>query len=245
MKKRVVALFALFTLSVFLISTFVSAADPTATVTPADVQEGVSTAKEYLSAFLTPIFASFFGEKELFSRVLLAILLFMIVYEVIDFAFKMEGWTRKLISVIVTILGILVIPPEFVTLIRDNFGVMGAAILTIIPFLIVLAFSIRMGGGVMARAVWAIYALYYLIIYFYKWINSTNPWWSSPALIPYLLAMIVGIIMFWVIKPIRNAVFKGNMREIEEEGEKIVRRAGTLHKLQRHELTESYGAGGE
>ena len=131
------------------------------------------------------------------------------------------------------------LPSGFLEALRSSYGAMGAALLTIVPFIIVLLFSFRVGNGFIARITWLFFAIYYFVLYIYNWAGLGGAWDSSAAL-PYLLGVIAGIIIFFFIIPIRKAVFKGKLEAVEEEGKKIARRGGLLHELQKDELEESY-----
>jgi len=190
---------------------------------------------------LASFFGPLFGQQEFLTKLFFSILLFMILYSVVDVMFKGKKVTTVIISAIITILAVFFLPPTFITAIRDQYGVMGAAILSVIPFAIMLVFTARVGSLLVGRVLWIFWAIYYFILYLYRIFTLGGGWLSAEAL-PYLGALIAGIIIIFFLPAIRNAIFKGEMAAIEEEGGKITTRAKTLHALQRKELEEVYGA---
>ena len=63
----------------------------------------------------------------------------------------------------------------------------------------------------------------------------------SANTIPYLFAIIMGLVIFFVIGSIRKALFKGEMSALKESGNRIAKRGKLLHQLQRKEVEEIYG----
>jgi len=198
-----------------------------------------AAASDFMNA-LASFFAPLFGNQEIFTKVLFAILIYMILYSVVDVFFKGRKVTTVVISAIITILSVFFLPPSFITAIRDQYGIMGAAILSVIPFAIMLVFTVRVGSLLVGRVLWIFWAMYYLALYLYR-IFTLKTGFFSAEVIPYLGALIVGIIIIFVLPAIRNAIFHGEMKAIEEEGNKVVTRAKLLHKIQKEEL-EGYSA---
>ena len=221
-------LFSLILLSI--IPSLVVAAD--AGQVTSNIVTGVSGS---ISSALTPLF----GDQELLMRTLFALLLAMLVYSAVSVMFQESKVISWIISGLVTAIALYGLPSGFLEALRSSYGAMGAALLTIVPFIIVLLFSFRVGNGFIARITWLFFAIYYFVLYIYNWAGLGGAWDSSAAL-PYLLGVIAGIIIFFFIIPIRKAVFKGKLEAVEEEGKKIARRGGLLHELQKDELEESY-----
>lgn len=207
----------------------------------ADIGQGAALGlasgfKQIASNALSPLF----GDKELFTKFLFAVLIFMIVYSIISVLFAGSKYITWIIALIVTILAVLWIPPNFITAIRDQYGVMGATILSVIPFAIMLMFTVRVGSLLLGRIVWLFYVVYYFTFFCYEWVN-TGKFWAASS-IPYLGAIIAGGLIFFLLGPIRNALFKGEMSALKESGRQVTQKAKLLHKLQGEELNESYGA---
>jgi len=182
--------------------------------------------------------------------ILFGILLYMVIFSIVDQIFGRKwgtlGWVYPaVISLIVTILAFIAIPPNFVDAIVLQYGAMGATILTVIPFIIVFYFSVWVSNNlVVARVTWIFYIVYYATIYIYKvWsLTGVSGWdaWVNGQVVPYLGAIVAGILIIWFIAPIREFVHKGNLAAVQEMGTDIANRAGLLHELQQQELNKSY-----
>jgi hypothetical protein len=187
---------------------------------------------------LTPLF----GEQEFMTRALFAILIFMIVYSIVSIIFTSSPGATWAIALIITAISMLGIPTDFLLAIRTEYGAMGAAILSIIPFMIMLVFTTKVGSLLVGRMLWIFFALYYFGILFYNFATNPNGFsLTAKENIPYLIALIAGIAMFIVLKTIRRALFEGKMGDVKESGRKIAKKANLLHKLQDTELNQSYG----
>ncbi|MBX4212293.1 hypothetical protein KW787_02455 [Candidatus Pacearchaeota archaeon] len=193
-------------------------------------------------------FSPLFSDHAWLTRILLWILLFMIIYEIVGLMFGSSRGSTWAIAGIISTLAMIGIPATFLAAITTEYGAMGAAILSVIPFIIVLIFTVRVQSLLVARIVWVFFCVYYFSLYLYEYfsIKAADPThsWLSPAVIPYLGALVAGIIIIFVIGTIRNAIFKGQMQSIREEGREVAQRGKLLHRLQNEELEGSYGAGG-
>ncbi len=190
-----------------------------------------SEAKDFIVSGLSNLF----GEREIATKSLFAILLFMVLYTTIAAAFKKKWLFNVLITGIVTALSIIWLPDNFLNAIRSQYGALGATILSIIPFVIVLIFTVKAESNLVGRILWLFYALYYMAVYVYA-IAIEKTGWLSVENIPYFAAIIAGLVLFIGLPAVRNAIFKGQLKEIKEEGAKVASRAKVLHKLQREEL---------
>ncbi len=186
------------------------------------------------------ILGPFFGDKEIATRSLFAILLFLLLYSIVPLIFGEEKKVLNfLISVVITALALLWTPSLFIHSIRTEYGAMGAAILAVVPFLIILIFSIRVKNLFYAQLVWIFFIIYYFALYIYNWAKTGS--WLNTEMIPYLLSIIAGVFIFFFLPPIRKLLFKGKLEAIEESGEQIAKTAGLLHELQKEEVETSYG----
>ncbi|HRZ85891.1 MAG TPA: hypothetical protein P5277_03860 [Candidatus Paceibacterota bacterium] len=183
--------------------------------------------------------------------ILLGILLYMVIYSIVKQIFGKGSLSHfawiypTVISLIIVILAFIVLPANFVNAIVLQYGVMGATILTVIPFIIVLFFSVWVSNNLMiARLTWIVYIVYYATIYIYKvWsLTGVSGWdaWLSGQVIPYLGAIIIGCFVMWFIPAIRNFAFMGEKQAIKEMGLEVANRAELLHQLQGEELDKSY-----
>ncbi len=176
-----------------------------------------------------------FSTREIATKFLMGILLFMILYTTVDIVFKKNWLFTSVITLIVTILSIISIPDDFISVVRDQYGVLGITILTIIPLIIMLVFTVRVQSALVGQTLWVFYALYYFGLIIYKTITGPQAFLSTTN-IPYLLAFIGGAVMFFAVPAIRQAIFKGELGQIKREGELVGARAKLLHRLQKEEL---------
>jgi len=176
--------------------------------------ETIATA---IGGFFEPLLSPLFGDTELLSRVFFAVLLGMIIYSVIGSIFKdSDRWIKWGITGAITAISLLGLPGGFLEAVRTQYGAMGATILTVIPFMIILFFSIKVDNKLIARVTWLFYAGYYLAMYTYEIVTSAK--WFSAESLPYMAAWIVGLILFFGMGTIRNLLFKGEVEGLVEKG---------------------------
>lgn len=190
-----------------------------------------SKALDSIGNGLNPLFA----EKEAATKTLLAILFFMVAYTTIDAFFKKKWYFTFIITGIVTVLSVWWLPPEFISTIRTQYGAMGVAILSIIPFMIMLVFTIRVESDLVGRVLWLFYAIYYFTLFIYTIATGSGSWLSAEN-IPYYGAIIAGIFLFFTMPAVRRAIFKGQLKEIREEGAKAALESKVLREIKKKEL---------
>jgi hypothetical protein len=230
----VIFLFSLFS---FLVFAQDEAGDETAE-TAAEATRGVISG---IGGVASEILSPLFGEKEMLTRVFFAILLGMIIYTIIGTWFKNQrAWIKWTITGVITALALIALPSNFIEAIRAQYGAMGAAILSVIPFAILLVFSVRVQSALVGRVVWIFFVVYYFALYIYMIVTEKTGWISAET-IPFFFAIIAGILIFFLLGPIRRALFYGEMDAVKESGTKVAKRAKLLHELQSKELNEAYG----
>jgi hypothetical protein len=186
-----------------------------------------------IGGFLEPFLSPFFGEKEMLTRVFFAILLGMIIYSIISMMFSGSSpWIKWGITGAIVSLALVGLSNEFLEVIRVQYSAMGATILTVIPFMIMMAFTIKVNNLVVARLTWIFYAMYYLAMYGYRVVESS----SFSAGLPYGIAFIVGLVVFFGIKQIREMITKGEIAGITEKGMKKVDKRKALQDIQDADL---------
>jgi len=173
------------------------------------------------------------------SIVLLGILLWIIIYSIIVKIFNYKGkWgsiSGALVSLIIVVLSFLYLPENLVETIVLQYGAMGATILTIIPFIILLYFSISVSRNLFtARVIWIFYIMYYLVIFLYKMgtLEAGSAWYEY---LPYLGAMIAGIIIFFALPTIRSLIFQGELSTLKEKAIRDVNFRKLGRKIEREE----------
>ena len=240
--KKGFGIFALLFVSLLFLSSFVIA--QVDLPTPEEVQSGVAESKSYIAAFINGILGPAFDSdgSQLFTKIIFVILLCLLIYEIVDVAFKPHSkFFTGLISLVISILGVMFLPTSFIVAIRDQYGILGATILSVIPFIILLLFSVRAESTMVGRVVWLFYTIYYFALYLYRIFGDSNPLsWNDPSNWPYWGAIIAGIIMFVFIVKIHEIVFKEKMTAIEDEAKKIVKRGNLLHRYEK-DATKALG----
>jgi len=177
MKRDVSKIFSLVILGLLVFSflaPFVFAADSNVNNMAYDnaayaTKGAVSGILGYIGGALAPLF----GDKEVLTRIFFAILLYMILYSVIKMMFPNKRAITIIITFLITAISLLALPSNFIEAIRTQYGAMGAAILSVIPFMIMLVFTLKVGNALVARIVWAFYVVYYFALYVYM-IAATN-----------------------------------------------------------------------
>jgi hypothetical protein len=137
MKKRgVLGLFVLGLFAIFLMSNFVSAADPIS---------------EFFSSVFGPIFESWStgeGAGEGFARFLFGVIIALLVYIVLDsipgLGDEKFGWARVVLAVIVAYFGTAYLKGAELQSLLLSYSGLGFALGTIFPFLILVMFSYKM-----------------------------------------------------------------------------------------------------
>lgn len=199
-------------------------------------QAGISAAS-FLNSFLGD---EGLNKNENLSRVFFAILLALIVYTIIGTFFEgSSGWIRWGATISITVISLTTVPAEFLESIRISYGAMGASILAIIPFMIIAMFSVKVKDILIARFIWIFYCFYYFVLYIQAWI-SKGVFWGGHTF-PYLVAIILGVLMFFFIGPLRHYIFSEDISRIKEVGEKHIERGKLLRELKKSELEEVYG----
>ncbi|MEK6908868.1 MAG: hypothetical protein AABX23_02345 [Nanoarchaeota archaeon] len=188
-----------------------------------------------LGNWFTNTLSFLFSTREIATKFLFSILLFMVLYTTVDVVFKRKWYFTIGMTAIVTVLSVVLTPDDLLSAVLTNYGALGSAILTIIPLLIILIFTVRIQSALVGRVLWMFYALYYFGFLLYMTLSGSEPFFSASH-IPYFGAIIGGIFMFFFIPAIREAIFKGELSQIKQEGRIVASRAKLLHKLQKEEL---------
>ena len=199
-----------------------------------EVGEGLAT---LVGGFFEPLLSPLFGDTELLSRTFFAVLLGMIIYSIISTMFKeSKNWIKWGITGAITSLALLGLPSGFLEAIRIQYGAMGAAILTVIPFIIILVFSLKSKSVLIARVTWIFYAVYYFVLYAYSLATNESTGLFTSTNMPYLVAFFAGIFIFIGMPTIRDLIFKGELAGLEERGMGKVKRRKLLQQVQDEDL---------
>lgn len=205
-----------------------------------DAASAAETVVSFFSGFFGTLLAPLFGDTEILSRVFFALLLGMIIYTVIASLFgKSSNWIKWGITGAITSLALLGLPSGFLEAVRVQYGAMGATILTIIPFMIILFFSIKAKNLVITRVTWLLYAGYYFSMYMYE--IAINGGWLSDKSMPYIGASIVGIFLFFGIGAVRDMLFKGKIEGLKEQGMQKVKKRKAAREISDANLSAESG----
>ena len=180
------------------------------------------------------------------TSILLGILLWMIIYTIFrqsDF-FGREGeiWTG-LIAVIVTILSMIYIPSTLILSIGNLWGGLGATILTVLPFGMAFYFTVAVTrNSIIARAIWFIFFLYFLVIFSHTWaVNYDTINRSITSGLSYTIGGIASLIMFLTIPWWRERWWKIQMEQYREKGRRRVGKFGLALDLSEQMVDEASG----
>lgn len=157
-----------------------------------------------------------------FSRLLLGILLWMVLYSIFSEMRLFENtsvyWSGG-VALIVTLLAFIYIPSDLINAIGTEYGALGATVLTVIPFVIAIYFSVWVSKSVIiARLIWLAFFLYYVVILGYAWGNvsyETFNLWEPPNLY-YAIASFISLLFFIFLSPIRRLVWEEHVKSVEE-----------------------------
>lgn len=137
------------------------------------------------------------------------------------------GIGAALVALIVTILAFLYTPADFWTSIAVQYSVLGAAILTLIPFLIMFYFTAAVSENLlMSYLFWIVYVIYYFLAFFYK-ILMSDKGLSAPENLPYLIAIIGGVLVLSFLAVIRKWFWKEELLSKRETGMRKIQKAKT------------------
>jgi len=209
----------------------------TGTTDAAQAGQAVNAAGQQVGAFLNNAFAGLFTDSAWFTRALLGMLLFMIIYSLVGALTAGGGFITLIASLIITALSVMFLPNSFVGAIALQYGAMGAAILTIIPFVIMLIFTVRLKSILVGRILWVFYVVYYFALFMYR-LGEIGFWTINS--IPYWAAIIGGVIVFFFIIKIKEIIFKEKLKDIQLAGKEVAARRKALIGVEKESL-EAFG----
>ena len=234
--KRGIGLLALFALTILVIP-LVSA------------QTALEDLLINTSNAISPFLESIFLTPDNLSKALLGILLWIVLYSVVKGMGllsddKMGSIGSGVVALIITTLSFLYMPQGFVEATALQYGAVGATILAVIPFMIMLYFTIvATKSTIIARATWIFYTLYYFGLFIFKLATLQAEEASFVEYIPYSLAILAGIIIFFFIKDLRELYFKGKLENQEEKAIRDINIRGLNRKVEIEEA-KTRGLGG-
>lgn len=194
--------------------------------------ENVNVAGRSLIAFLKAAIG-IKGESSLdaLPYLFMGLVLFLFIFSIfqtMDF-FSGKEATKNVLSGLasfgVTMLALIALPEGFFSVILPSYGAMGGAILTVIPFLMMFWFSVKVKSFTFARIIWFLFAVYYMGYYFIMFLGkntslTTAVTQDAGLAWMYLVMGIVGGIMAIAIGSFRGWFMKG---ETEEFAANVIR----------------------
>ncbi|MBT3691388.1 hypothetical protein HOE04_04860 [archaeon] len=194
-------------------------------------ESNFEAATKKLASGTSNIFSGLQLSPSNFTLILFGILLWMVVYSVIrniDLFKSNHGIWSAAFALIVSILAFNGFPPGFIEGIVIQYQAMGATIVTVIPFIIMVWFTTMSGINLMmSRLIWLVYTVYYFSLFVYK-IGSADASIGIFAAenLPYIAAIIMGIIVLIFLGAIRAWAFKEKLDSKKEKAENKVKKAG-------------------
>ena len=164
-------------------------------------------------------FTSAIGGVDEYKWLLYAILLGMIVYTVISSFFDNSSkYIKWGISIAITAIAMLGIPRELYSALEVQYGAMGSAILAVIPFVVILFFTLKVGSLLIGRLTWGFFTIYMIVMSVLRLISPENI--AAGASWPYVIGIAAGIAMFWWMPFWRAKLFDEELKAQEEIAKK-------------------------
>jgi len=189
--------------------------------------EGVVGFIEGIRNFFGPIMEALFPESgsdgsENFSKALFAIILAMFVYTAVDQFFGDKALVKWIATISITLVAFIGMPDGFLESIAGGYGAMGFAILSAIPFAVILWFTIKSESLLISRVTWVFFSMYYLGLFLFAvFSNGDFSGWEKTVR---LIGFGVGAGLFWFIVPLRDWITKGEVQahtELIQEDENM------------------------
>ena len=227
--KKVFAYILLFLFITILTSSFIFAQEEQ---TKQEGQTNFEVLREKISEA-----TSQFNLSGNFSILLFGLLVWMVLYSVLSQMdlFENSIWLSSAVALIITLLSFIYIPKDLLDAQGPLYAALGGTIVTLIPFVITVYFTLWVTRSItLARVIWGIFALYYLIIFFFAPVdfdqgNTVNlPLFGTVPLgaVFYGAAFIASILLFIFIAPIRRTVWKEHLKSVEERVERRTKMFG-------------------
>jgi hypothetical protein len=176
------------------------------------------------------------GENNFITQALFGVLLAMIVYTVLQ-PFLENKYITWVATGAVTILAIIAFPEGIIEAIRTQYGIMGATILSIIPFAVIFMFTVRLDSALLAKIVWIVYTMYYFVISIGSVFAADL---DKPfTILPHIGAILAGAAMVFFLGWIRKWFEDQGFREDYDVAKRELDARMALKKLQQAEATET------
>ncbi len=187
-------------------------------------------------SFIKALFGAISGEEEtvigkmqVFTQILFTILIAMLVYSSSGFFFEEGSFVHWTATIAISLLAIIAIPVNLLEVIRVQYGVMGATLITAIPFAIVAFFTIKVENLAIAYMTWVFFIMYYFFLFISKVVETKSI--LTVAALPYTLAIVAGFVMIFILAFFRKWLAGVNLEaDVELARQKTLRRAAGLEE---------------
>lgn len=166
MQKRTLFLMCL-VIGIIAILPFVLAADIGAYSIKADILDPIY---KFFSTFIKALFIADFNEPALYSRLLLFLVVFLIVQSIVSKTI-MAGAPRisPLLSAVVAIIGIRILPAEFINLVMLPYGTLAVVVTSFVPLVILWYFTYTLPVRWMRTIAWTLAAISFIVLAFLRY----------------------------------------------------------------------------
>ncbi len=159
------------------------------------------------------------------AKILLVALVVIFVYSILEFIplFSEKTGLQWAVAVIVGLLSFLFVSYDNIKFILANYEALGIALTTIIPLIILIAFTLNMQMdkryGMWKTFINKFFIVLYIVYVLYAWLtiswDDSNP---TPALAwVYPLSLIIALIWFFAFRPVARVARRAKDKE-EQEG---------------------------
>ncbi|OGJ19049.1 hypothetical protein A3K73_04490 [Candidatus Pacearchaeota archaeon RBG_13_36_9] len=133
-----------------------------------DLKQGAEQITQWIQDMFGPLFSVLLNVSSpefVFAKVLLAVLLLIIIYIILDRSDLFGGYKTLviIISVIVSLIAVRYLPEEtFIQFILLPYGVLGVSLLSFLPLLIYFFFVENIHDDIMRKIAWGLYAAIFI-----------------------------------------------------------------------------------
>ncbi len=177
---------------------------------------------------------------ETLATIMLGVLLWIIVFVIMRQIFNTDEGKGAILAGVaalaITLLSFLYLPESFLEAIALQYSAAGAALLAFIPLFIIFYFTAMVSRSLLlSRILWIFYVVFYFALFVYK-VGTTqagaNPWYEY---LPYLGAIIAGILIFFFLPKMRHIIFEGKLDSEEEHAIRDIKFRKLGRDLEREE----------
>jgi len=202
--KKETKLLSVFLISLFFVSLFVGI------VAAQDPENPMTQVKDYLADLMGGTDGSFykFIETLLSPNILFTILIFLIVFAIIDniSVFQRKKWVGVVVSLVVAILAAGFIDQDWISPILNQYTAIGVAITFLIPFVLIFYFlkEIAPHNSLIQKTVWVVFT----VVIFFNIIINWDKAASSFTRFLYGIIIILSFVMIFSTNAIFKMLFK-------------------------------------